>query len=70
MPSDIKRRVNPTNRTIGNPKAINNSIKNRVLSLYIRSTVNQRNYAIFMSNIYHIKNQLYFYYSLAEIDKK
>ena len=27
MPSDIKMRVNPTNKTIGNPKAINNSIK-------------------------------------------
>ena len=33
MPSDIKRRVNPTNKTIGNPKAINNSIKKRILSL-------------------------------------
>ena len=42
MPSDIKKRVNPTNRTIGNPKAINNSIKKRVLYLYVRSTVNYR----------------------------
>ena len=27
IPSDMKRSVNPTKRTIGNPKAINNSIK-------------------------------------------
>ena len=29
IPSDIKKSVNPTNKTIGNPKAINNSIKKR-----------------------------------------
>ena len=39
MPSDIKRRVNPTNKTIGNPKAINNSINNEVFySSNFRST--------------------------------
>ncbi len=26
IPSNIKRKVNPINKTIGNPKAINNSI--------------------------------------------
>ncbi len=29
IPSDIKRRVNPNNKTVGKPIAINNSIKNR-----------------------------------------
>ncbi len=37
---DIKSMVNTTNITIGNTKAINNSTKKRLLSLYVRSIVN------------------------------
>ena len=30
IPSDMKRRVNPNNKTIGKPIAINNSIKQEI----------------------------------------